>query len=67
MMYRFKYLDYLSMNMKPVYLILSVVILGLAVLFFFPEPETNYLAYVGTASFFLAVVIFLLIRGRRKP
>ena len=52
--------------MKINYLIPIVIILGLITLFFFPEPETNFFAYVGTALFFIIVVIFLIIKSRRK-
>ncbi|MFH1770003.1 MAG: hypothetical protein ABH828_00420 [archaeon] len=45
--------------MKTNYLIPMVVILGLLVLFFFPEPETNFLAYAGTILFFIVLIIFL--------
>jgi len=52
--------------MKINYLISIVIIIGLITLFFFPEPETNFLAYAGTALFFIIVVIFLIIKSRRK-
>jgi len=52
--------------MKINYLIPIVIIIGLITLFFFPEPETNFFAYVGTALFFIIVVIFLIIKSRRK-
>ncbi|MBN2459861.1 hypothetical protein JXB28_06265 [Candidatus Woesearchaeota archaeon] len=52
--------------MKFNYLIPAVVIIGLAALFFFPEPETNFLAYVGTAFFFIILTIFLIIWQRKK-
>jgi len=52
--------------MKINYLIPIVIIIGLITLFFFPEPETNFLAYAGTALLFIIVVIFLIIKSRRK-
>jgi len=52
--------------MKISYLIPIVIILGLITLFFFPEPETNFFAYAGTALFYIVIVIFLLIWHRRK-
>jgi len=52
--------------MKINYLIPIVIIIGLITLFFFPEPETNFLAYTGTALFFIALLIFLIIKSRRK-
>ena len=47
--------------MKLNYLIPTIIIIGLMVLFFFPEPETNFFAYVGTALFFIVLTIFLII------
>ncbi len=44
---------------KVRYLIPITIFIGLAVLFSFPEPESNFLAYVGTALFFIILVIFL--------
>jgi membrane protein YdbS with pleckstrin-like domain len=43
-----------------------VIILGFTVLFFFPEPESNFLAYFATALFFIILTIFLIIFGKRK-
>jgi len=39
--------------------------IGLTVLFFFPEPETNFFAYIGTALFFILLIMFLIIKKRR--
>ncbi len=52
--------------MKVDYLIPIVVIFGLTVLFFFPEPESNFFAYLGTALFFIILTIFLVRLQRRK-
>jgi len=52
--------------MKPNYLIPSVILIGIAILFFFPEPETNFLAYAGTALFFVILTIYLVIWQRKK-
>lgn len=52
--------------MKINSLIPIAIILGIIVLFFFPEPETNFLAYFGTALFFIVIVILLVIKSRRK-
>ena len=52
--------------MRLNYPILVVLIIGFIVLFFFPEPETNFLAYVGTALFFVIIVVLLIIKSRRK-
>jgi len=41
-----------------------VILIGIAVLFFFPEPETNFLAYVATALFFIVLVVFLIIKSK---
>ena len=48
------------------YLVPAVIIIGLTVLFFFPEPETNFFAYLGTVLFFVALVIFFLVWNKRK-
>jgi hypothetical protein len=42
------------------------VIIGIMVLFFFPEPETNFLAYSLTALFFIIVTVLLIIKFKRK-
>jgi len=47
--------------MKFNYLTLLIIFIGIAVLFFFPEPETNFLAYVGTALIFIILTIFSMI------
>jgi len=47
--------------MKFNYLIPLVIIIGITVLFLFPEPETNFLAYIGTALVFMILTIFLII------
>ncbi|MBN1502091.1 hypothetical protein JW930_00980 [Candidatus Woesearchaeota archaeon] len=52
--------------MKYTYLPIFVIILGLLVLFFFPEPETNFFAYLGTALFFIFLTIFLVIWQKKK-
>jgi len=52
--------------MKSNFLIPIVIVIGLIVLFFFPEPETNFLAYVGTALLFIALIIFLIVWQKRK-
>ncbi len=35
------------------------MLVGLIALFFFPEPETNFFAYLGTAIFFVVLTVFL--------
>jgi hypothetical protein len=52
--------------MKINYLIPIVIIFGLIILFFFPEPETNFFAYAGTALFFVIAIIFLVIKSKTK-
>ena len=52
--------------MKINYLIPIVVIIGLIILFFFPSPEENFLAYIGTALVFIAIIVLLIIKSRRK-
>jgi uncharacterized membrane protein YgaE (UPF0421/DUF939 family) len=51
--------------MKLNYLIWIIIVLGIGVLFFFPEPETNFLAYLGTALFFIALTIFLIVKKKK--
>ncbi len=45
--------------MKTQTLIPILILIGLVVLFFFPEPETNFLLYIGTALFFIILIAFL--------
>jgi len=52
--------------MKFNYLTLLIIFIGIAVLFFFPEPETNFLAYVGTALIFITLTIFSIRWKKRK-
>jgi len=52
--------------MKINYLIPIIAVAGLITLFFFPEPETNFFAYVGTALFFIIIISFLILRNRRR-
>ena len=44
--------------MKLNNLIPILIIIGLVVLFFFPEPETNFGAYFGTALFFVLLIFW---------
>ncbi|MBU4308387.1 MAG: hypothetical protein KJ566_01170 [Nanoarchaeota archaeon] len=47
--------------------IIAVCIIGVITLFFFPEPESNFLAYLGTALFFVIIIIILLrIKSKKK-
>jgi len=54
--------------MKINYLTTVIALVGITILFFFPEPETNFLAYIGTALFFIILTIFSIIwrRGKRN-
>jgi hypothetical protein len=52
-------------GMKVDHFIPIVIIIGLIVLFFFPEPETNFLVYAGTALFFLVLTISLIVLRKR--
>jgi len=42
------------------YLIVLAAIIGYFVLLFFPEPQINFWAYLGTALFFIFFIIFLI-------
>jgi len=46
-------------------LILIVILIGIVTLLFFPEPESNFLAYLGTGAFFVLVVAALAWFGRK--
>jgi hypothetical protein len=50
---------------KLIYLIPIVILIGIVALFFFPEPETNFFAYLGTALFFVILTVFLIVLNRR--
>jgi len=52
--------------MKINYLIPIIIIVGLITLFLFPSPENNFFAYIGTALFFIIVVVFLINKSKRK-
>jgi len=52
--------------MKFKYLTPLIILIGIVVLFFFPEPETNFLAYIGTALIFIMLTIFSIIWEKRK-
>jgi len=52
--------------MKKQDLIPIFIILGLVILFFFPNPETNFLAYLGTALFFIILITFLSTKSKKR-
>jgi len=52
--------------MKFNYFTLLIIFIGISVLFFFPEPETNFLAYVVTALFFIISTIFSIAWKKKK-
>jgi len=52
--------------MKFNYLTPLIILIGIAILFFFPEPATNFLAYIGTALIFIMLTIFSIIWGKKK-
>ena len=52
--------------MKINNLIPIIILIGFAVLFFFPEPETNFLAYMGTALLFVVITIILLFKNKKR-
>ncbi|MFH1668677.1 MAG: hypothetical protein ABIA62_02010 [Candidatus Woesearchaeota archaeon] len=56
----------LIQKIKIEYLIPIVISIGIAVLFFFPEPETNLFAYIGTAASFAVLTIGLIVWQRKK-
>lgn len=44
--------------MRRWYLI-PIIIIGLLVLTFFPEPQTNFIAYVATMILLVLIVVFV--------
>jgi len=52
--------------MKFNYITPLIILIGVTVLFIFPEPETNFLAYIGTALIFIMLTIFSIIWKNRK-
>jgi len=51
--------------MKKKYLNMGIVIIGFLAAFFFPEPETNFIAYMGL-WFFFVVLLLVVNMGSRK-
>ena len=47
-------------------LIPIIVFIGLITLLFFPSPESNFLAYLGTALFFVVLIVFLSIKSNKR-
>ncbi len=47
-------------------LIPLIILLGITTLFFFPEPETNFIAYITTALIFVIIIIALTIWKKKK-
>jgi len=54
--------------MKNNYLIPVIIIIGMGILFFFPSPESNFIAYIGTALFFIILILLLIWKkdGKKK-
>jgi L-asparagine transporter-like permease len=48
------------------YLTPLIIFIGVAVLFFFPEPETNFIVYIGTALIFIMLTIFVIIWKKNR-
>lgn len=46
-------------------LIALIILLGITSLFFFPNPEENFLLYIGTALFFVVLTILLIIKNKK--
>jgi len=45
--------------------ILSLIV-GLIILFFFPEPQTNFIAYSVTAIFFIILTVVLSKKQKKR-
>jgi len=39
--------------------------IGLVVMFLFPEPETNFIAYMGVVAFFIVLTVILFKKFRK--
>jgi L-asparagine transporter-like permease len=52
--------------MKINNLIPVVVLVGVLVLLFFPNPESNFFAYIGTALFFIILISYLLVKSKKQ-
>lgn len=48
------------------YLITIIILIGILTLFFFPEPETNFIFYALTGLFFVALIVALLIFNKKS-
>jgi len=48
-------MKYIAKNKKTI--IVALALLGATTLFFFPEPETNFVGYLATASLFLVAAM----------
>jgi hypothetical protein len=51
--------------MKIKNLIPIVSILAVLVLFFFPNPQENFIWYLGTAILFISIIVFLIIKSKK--
>lgn len=51
---------------KSKYLIPTILFIGVAVLYFFPEPEENFLLYIVTLLVLVVIVILLTLRGKKE-
>ena len=51
---------------KVNYPIIIVLSIGMLVLYFFPEPESNFLAYIGTIFVFIMLIIFVILWQKKK-
>jgi len=45
--------------MKKRYLNIPLVVIGLVTVYFFPEPETNFISYIGTWILFIVIGIII--------
>lgn len=52
--------------MKKEYKILFVLIIGILVLFFFPEPQTNFIYYVLTILIFIGFIILIVKKDKSR-
>lgn len=55
-----------GVTMRIRHFIPIVAVIGVGTLFFFPEPESNFIAYLATASAFVAAIICLLVWSRKR-
>jgi hypothetical protein len=47
-------------------IILGISMAGFTLLYFFPDPQTNFIAYSATAISFFLLILIVVLKSRRK-